>query len=92
MTTFGSKINKVIRFLDDLHVVFNDGDGVAFIHQFLKDIDQALNVGRMQAGRGLIQNVKRVTVGRLDQLLRQFDTLRLTTGKGRARLAQAQLP
>ena len=54
IAAFGSQIDDVIGFLNDLHVVLNNGHGVALINQGLQNADQALNVGQMQTGGRLI--------------------------------------
>ena len=52
---------------------------------------QLLDVGRMQAGRGLVEDVERVAALHPLQFGRQLDPLRLAAGKLGRRLAQPQI-
>ena len=53
---------------DARHVVLDNGHRVAFIHQLLEDVDQALNIGHVQPRGRFVQDIQRVTVGSFDQL------------------------
>ena len=61
----GTKIDDVIRHLDDIQIVLNDDDGIARIRQLLQYVDQLLYVDGVQAGRGFVQDVERPPGGAL---------------------------
>ena len=81
--TVGSQIDDPIGDLDDIHVVFDDQDGIAVVNQSLQDLDQFMDVSRVQTNRRLIQDIKRPARGDAEALC-QLDALRFAAGKGRA--------
>ena len=52
------QVDEVIRSLDDIHVVFDDDHGVAGIDEALEHGEQAFNVGQVQAGGWLVEDVE----------------------------------
>src|SRR5437762_13880116 len=57
-------------------------DGMPRLHQPLQTVQQALDIGEMQAGGGFVENIEIMsTTAHFAQLGREFDPLRLTTGK-----------
>ena len=34
-TAFGAKVDEVVAYFDDIEVVFDDDDGIAFVYEFL---------------------------------------------------------
>ena len=65
---FGAQVDDIVGFLDDLHVVFDDHQGMALVHQALQHVDETLHVGRVQAGGGFVENVAGMAVGALGLL------------------------
>jgi hypothetical protein len=43
-TTFGAHVDQVVSALDDIHVVFDDDDGIAFIDETLQNVHQQANI------------------------------------------------
>lgn len=58
--------------------MFNDNDRIAAVRQSAQNLDQLMDIGKMQSRRRLIQNVDRLSGSSLAQLRRQLDTLCLT--------------
>ena len=48
-----------------VEVVFNDDNGVARVRQAVEYVDEPLHVGRVQAGRGLVEHIHRGARGAL---------------------------
>ncbi len=46
---FGADVDEVIGFGEDVGVVLNDDNGVAFIDEAMEDVDEAFHVGHGQA-------------------------------------------
>ena len=76
---------------DDAHVVLDDDHGVAGVDQPVELRHQLLDVGRVQAGRRLVEDVERVAALRALQLGRELDALRLAAGQLGRGLAEAQV-
>ena len=55
--------------------MFNDDDGISFIHQTVKDLKQKIDIVEMQTGRRLVQNKHRLSGPTLAQLPRKLDPL-----------------
>ncbi len=65
---------------------------IAGIDQMVERVEQALNIGQVQARGRLVQNVEIApTALNLAQLVRQFDALGLATGDRGRRLAQFEI-
>ena len=89
MAAFGSKIDNPVRALNDIEMMFDHEDRVSGIHQPLQTIQQALNIGQMQPGRGFIENVQIMpAAAHLAQLGREFDALGLASRKNGGGMAQ----
>ncbi len=59
VAAFRTQVDQPVGDLDDVQVMLDDQHRVAGIHQALKDLDQLVHVGGMQADRGLVQHVQR---------------------------------
>ena len=51
---FGSKVNEVVGRLDDIHVVLDDDDRIAAVHEAIEDMDQLPGVIEMKPRRRFI--------------------------------------
>ena len=81
-SAFGSQVDKVVGSLDDVQIVLNDEHRVTHLHQPLEHFYQAVYVGGVQAGGGLIQNIDGAAGGTLGQLRGQLDPLSLAARQG----------
>src|SRR5689334_21401316 len=71
--------------------MFDNDYRVAEVCQPIEDVQQLLDVVEMQASRGLIQDVQRLSGRSPAQFLGQFDALSLTARQSRSRLSQADV-
>src|SRR5688500_19378524 len=91
VAAFGAEIDDVIGAFDHFEIMLDDDDGMALLDQFVKGPEQALDVVKVQAGGGLIENKKRSRLARLGHVRGQLQTLRLAARERRQRLAQANI-
>src|SRR5687768_3551004 len=54
VSSFRAEVYYVVRLLDHIHVVFDDDGGVACFDQSVDALDEAFDVGQVQAGRRLL--------------------------------------
>ena len=73
---FRTHVDDPVGGLDDVQVVFDHHDGVTGVAQVLQHRQQQRNVGEMQAGGGLVQDVERASGIAFGQFERQLDALR----------------
>ena len=85
---FGAQVDDVVGDLDDVEVVLDDDDGVALVDEELEDVQQAVDVGEVQAGGGFVEDVEGAAARALGELARQLEALGLAAGQGRRRLAE----
>ncbi len=88
LSAFGTEIDHPIGLFNDVEVVLDDQHGIAEVHQAIQDVHELLHVVEMQAGGGLIEDVKSAAGLAAGQLARQLDPLRFAAGKRGGRLAQ----
>ena len=55
---FGADIDEVVGFGEDVGVVLDDDDGVAFVHEAVGDVDEAFHVGHVEADGGFFDEVE----------------------------------
>jgi hypothetical protein len=85
---FGAEVDDPVGLLDDVEVVLDRDDGVAAVDEAVQDVDQLLDVGEVEAGGRLVEDVERAAAGLLAELVGELDALRLaarervTTGEG----------
>src|SRR5581483_237513 len=87
----GSDFDNPIGGGNQAHVVLDDYDGISGLNQAVELRDEAFDVGWMQTGCGLVENVKRVAALATLQLGGEFDALRFAAGEFGGRLTQAQV-
>ena len=91
LATLGPEIDDVVRAFHDLEVVLDNDDGISGCPQPQQDVDEQFDIGKMEAGRGLVEEVERAAGLAATEFGRQFDALGLTPGKGIGRLSEAQV-
>jgi hypothetical protein len=62
---FGADVDEVVGFGEDVGVVLDDDDGVAFIDEAVEDVDEAFHDGHVEADGGFFDEVE-VTLGVLE--------------------------
>src|ERR1035437_3051277 len=75
---FGSQVNQPVGGLDHIQIVFYYHNRVAHIAQLVQDFEQQVDVGKMQTGGRLIEDVERAAGVAFAELERKFDALRFT--------------
>ena len=77
--------------LDDVKVVLDHKHGVARFHEPLEDSQQLPHVGHVEAGRGLVEDVERLTGRPLGELPRELHPLGLAAGERGGGLAEVEV-
>src|SRR4030095_10093406 len=88
---FRPQVDDPIGALDHLQVVFNHNYRIARVSQLHQHLQQFLNVGEMQSGRRLIENVKSPPGRFFRKLGGEFYPLRFSAGEGCSRLAKSEI-
>ena len=88
LAPLGPKVDDPVGRLDHLDVVLDHQHGIAGGHETLQNIEEQLDIGEVQAGGGLVQQVEGPAGALLDQLAGELDALGLAAGEGRRRLAE----
>ena len=55
LTAFGTEIDEIVGFSEDIEVVFNHHDCVTGIDQAVEQVNQAADIGEVQPDGGLFQ-------------------------------------
>ena len=77
--------------LIDVEVVLDHEHGVARVDESLQHLEELLDIGDVQPGRRLVEDVERPPGRDLGELRRELDALRLATRERRRRLAHAHV-
>ena len=85
------EVDDPVGGLDDVEVVLDDEDRVAAVDQPVEHLEQLLDVGEVEAGRRLVEDVQRPAGRPPRQLGRQLDPLRLAARQRRRRLAEVDV-
>ena len=88
---FGAHVDQPVGGFDHVQVVLDHDDGVAGVAQLVQHLEQQFDVGKVQAGGGLVQDVEGAAGVALGELQRQLDALRLAARECGGALAQAQV-
>ena len=88
----GTEVDHVIGRLDDVEVVLDQEHRVAGVDEAVQRREQALDVGQVQPGRRLVEDVERVLRSlQRAQLRGDLDPLRLAARERRRRLAEREV-
>ena len=92
-SAFGSHVDDPVGHLDDVVVVFDDDDGMAFLYQAGEGLDEFLYVVEVEASGGLVEDEELgPLVTTFDEIGGQLDTLCLTAAERAGRLSQLEVP
>ena len=83
-----SHINLPIGSTDDVLIVLNDNDGVAFIDEFAKHAEQDSDVLEMEPRGGFVKDIERAACVAATKFGSKFDTLTFASRKGVAGLSE----
>src|SRR5207245_11599935 len=89
--TFRSQIDNPVRAFDHLQIVFNHDHRITRVAQLHQYLQEFLNVGEMQSGGRLIENVERAPSCLFRKLSREFYALGFSAGESRACLAKSKV-
>ena len=59
-TAFGSHIYEVVGCADDVEVVLNDDDRIAFLYQTIEHAEQHADIFKVESRSGFVENVYRL--------------------------------
>src|SRR5579864_9708636 len=74
----GAKIDDPVGRLDNVQVVLDNDDGISAIDEAMQNLQQFLDVVEMQAGGGLVEDVKSLAGALAAQFAGQLDALSFT--------------
>ncbi len=87
----GAEFDHPVGAGDDVEVVLDDDDGVAGLAQLEQHAQQQFDVGEVQAGGGLVEDVKGAAGVAFGEFERQLHPLRLAARQGDGRLPEADI-
>jgi hypothetical protein len=73
-----SEVDDMIGLLDDIEIMLDDYDCVAFIDKSVENVQEFLNIRKVESGCRLIENVECAARTSLGELCRKLDSLCLT--------------
>ena len=91
IASLGADVDDVVGTLDDLHIVFDDEDGVAARDERVERLHQALDIMEVKSRGGLIEDKHRGLALLLTEVVGELDTLVLTAREGRRTLPQLHI-
>src|SRR5579859_2555461 len=59
LAAFGAEVDDVVGRLHDVEVVLDDDDRVPRVDEAVQDLEELLDVGEVEAGRRLVEDVQR---------------------------------
>ena len=74
---FGPEVDDPVGRLDDVEIVLDHQHRVAGIDEVVQHLEQQLDVGEVQAGGRLVEQIERAAGALLDQFAGQLDALGL---------------
>ena len=91
LAPFRAKVDQPVGRLDDVEVVFDHDDGVAFVAQPVEHIEQLCDIMEVQTRGGLIEDVERSAGGALCELARELYPLCFAAGESCRVLSEAHV-
>src|SRR3954464_5981337 len=92
LAPFRAEVNDPVRALDHLEVMLDHDQGIASIAEFHQDLEQLLDIGKMEAGCWFVEDVNRAAGRAFRELGCEFNPLRLAARKRRAGLPKPEIP
>src|SRR5260370_9137078 len=90
-TAFGAEVDDPVGLFDDVEVVLDDEHRVAEIDEALENVEELSNIVEMEAGGGLVEDVKRAAGLALGKVAGQLDALGFAAGKSCCGLAEGDV-
>lgn len=76
----------------DIQIMLDEHYGIPTIDKTVDDLHQLLHISKVQAGRGLIENIESFTRSVLGEFQTEFDTLGLSPTECGGALTKADIP
>ena len=73
-SAFGPQVDDPVGGLDNLKVVLDDQHGVAGLDKSVQNLEQQLDVGEMEPGRRLVEEIQRASGPDLHEFAGEFHT------------------
>ena len=90
-TAFGPQVDDMVGAFNDVQVMFNHHNRVAHIDQPEQNVEEFLNIGKMQADGRLIQDIEGIAVQAFRQFPRQLYALGFAARQGCGGLAETYI-
>ncbi len=91
IATFGTQVDDMISDFDDVKIVFDDDDGIAFVNQPVQSLNQFGHIVGVQANGWFVENIDGATGGDLGEFAAELDALRFAAAQCRGWLAQVDI-
>src|SRR6266436_10343310 len=91
VAALGPQVHDPVRGLDHVHVVLDDHHRVALVHQLVENFQEAPDIGEVQPGGGLVEDVERAPGRPPAQLGGELHALGLAAGDGGGGLPEADV-
>src|SRR5437879_10069034 len=91
LAAFRAKVDQPVGRLDDVEVVLDHDDRVAFVAQAVEHVEELCDIVEVQTGGGLIEDVEGSAGGALCKLARQLYPLCFAAGKSCGVLSEAHV-
>ncbi len=88
---FGSQVDDPVRRFDHIQVVFDNQHGIAGFDESVQDIQQHLDIGKVETRGRFVQEVQRLAGTAFDQFACQLDPLRFAAGECGGGLTQFEV-
>ncbi len=89
--SFGPEIDDPIGRFDHVEIVLDHDHGVAGVDKVVQHFEQQADVGKVQAGGRLVEQIERAAGALLYQLASELDPLGLAARQGGRRLAELEI-
>jgi hypothetical protein len=90
--SFWPNIDKGISVGDDVEIMLDDEDAIAFFNQFIENVEEFLYIRKMQSCCWFVEDIERLSCRSFGEIKSQLDALRLSARKSRCRLSKSNIP
>ena len=86
-----TNIDDIVCMSDDIKIMLDDDDGIATIDELGEDIKELGDIGEVESGRGLIEDIECLVRRSLREIKCELDTLSLSTRECRSPLTECDI-
>jgi hypothetical protein len=87
-----TEVKNPVRVPDYVQIMLDDDHRIAQIGEPMQDVEELLNIVKMQPGRGFVQKIKRFSGLALRKFPGLFDALRFAARERDRRLSKMNIP